>query len=77
MGIVFENQKPFNSYPEKYSWDNWNQAVANNSNDPGEMKTLTHLVKGNFYALMNHLLEFQPNPETCHPWVPKRPTFKK
>lgn len=73
MGILFETQKPFNSYPDKYSYDHWNMAVAMNGGDPQEMKNLTHLVKGNFAYFMNHLLDFQPQPGVVHPWVPKRP----
>lgn len=68
-----DNKKPFNSYQGKYQYDNWNDIIT--MQEPYRSKhfiVLTHLVKTNFYAFMNKLLRFKPDPVTIHPWVSRR-----
>jgi hypothetical protein len=59
-----------------YSHDNWNQVLELGTNHPEyehQMKTIGYLAKGNFYALMNDILEMiYPDPVMYHPKMSKR-----
>lgn len=69
MGKVFESHTKYDPYPGQYSFENWNRAVANA--EPGTKKILNNLVKGNFYAFMNVLLDFEYSKEVGM-YVPKK-----
>jgi len=45
-------------------WDNIDPVKT-----PDDYKVLTKLlIPGNLYALMNKPLQFEPDPDTTHPW---------